>query len=84
MFYNKYGIIIKKTLKEKYYDKYIILLNENKLNEVIAQTQSEVVNYKKDLLERIKKPLFKERLILIQNKVSQKINSIVDDIVKNI
>ena len=82
MYYNKYGIIIKKSLKEKYHDKYFELQEQGILNNIIDQKQMEIARLKKDLITSAKSTsiLFKKQLIAIQESVSEEIKNIVNEI----
>lgn len=82
MYFNKYGIIIKKSLKEKYPAKYFELQEQGVLDNIINKKQMEVANLKKDLITGAKSTslLFKKQLIAIQERVSEEIKNIVNEI----
>ena len=52
MYINKYGIIIKKLLNEKYPNKYEELKNKKTLLKIIQNKQMEVIRYRKKLIEK--------------------------------
>jgi len=82
MYLNKYGILIKKKLKEKYYNKYIELQDNDTLDDLLQIKQDEVAALKRALITGAKKTslLFEKQLIVIQDRISEEINSIVDNI----
>ena len=86
MYYNKYGIIIKKSLKEKYPDKYFELQEQGILNNIIDKKQMEIARLKKDLISSARSTslLFKKQLIAIQDRVTEEIKNTVDELGKNI
>lgn len=86
MYFNKYGIIIKKSLKEKYPDKYFELQEQGILDNIIDEKQIEVANLKKNLIIGAKSTslLFKQQLVVIQDRITEEIKGTVDELGKNI
>lgn len=82
MYFNKYGIIIKKSFKEKYPNKYLELQEQGILDNIISKKQMEVANLKKDLITGAKSTslLFKKQIIAIQERVYEEIRNIVDEL----
>ena len=82
MYLNKYGILIKKKLKEKYYNKYIELQDNGTLDDLLEIKQDEVARLKRALITGAKKTslLFEKQLIVIQDRISEEMNSIVDEL----
>lgn len=79
MYINKYGIIIKKLLNEKYPKKYEELQNKKILLQIIQNKQMEVVRYRKKLIEK-HTPITKNKMIKIQDSINEKIDEIVEKI----
>lgn len=79
---NKYGIIIKKRLEEKYPKKYQELKDNNELLNLIKEKQFEIIVYKSKLIEDTKGILTKDKMSEIYDLISDKIISIVDNIGK--
>lgn len=77
---NKYGIIIKKRLEEKYPKKYQELKDNNKLLSLIKEKQFDIIVYKSNLIENTKGILTKDKMSKIYDLINEKIISIVDDI----
>lgn len=83
MYINKYGIIIKKLLNEKYPKKYEELENKKILLEIIQNKQMEVIIYRKKLIEK-NIPITKNKMVNIQDSINNKIDKIVEEIKGNI
>lgn len=81
MYINKYGIIIKKLLNEKYPNKYEELENKNILFEIIQDKQMEVVRYREKLIKQ-NDLVTKKKMINIQDSINKKIDKIVEEINK--
>ena len=79
---NKYGIIIKKRLEERYPKKYQELKDNNELLNLIKEKQFEIIVYKSKLIEDTKGILTKDKMSEIYDLISDKIISIVDNIGK--
>lgn len=77
---NKYGIIIKKRLEEKYPKKYQELKDNNELLSLIKEKQFDIIVYKSNLIENTKGILTKDKMSKIYDLINEKIISIVDDI----
>lgn len=77
---NKYGIIIKKRLEEKYPKKYQELKDNNELLSLIKEKQFDIIVYKSNLIENTKEILTKDKMSKIYDLINEKIISIVDDI----
>ena len=77
---NKYGIIIKKRLEEKYPKKYQELKDNNELLSLIKEKQYDIIVYKSNLIENTKEILTKDKMSKIYDLINEKIISIVDDI----
>lgn len=77
---NKYGIIIKKKLEEKYPKKYQELKDNNELLNLIKEKQFEIIVYKSKLIEDTKGILTKDKMSEIYDLINDKIISIVDNI----
>ena len=77
---NKYGIIIKKILDEKYPKKYQELKDKNELLSLIKEKQFDIIVYKSSLIENTKGILTKDKMSKIYDLINEKIISIVDDI----
>lgn len=73
---NKYGIIIKKRLEEKYQE----LKDNNELLSLIKEKQFDIIVYKSNLIENTKGILTKDKMSKIYDLINEKIISIVDDI----
>ena len=80
---NKYGIIIKKKLEEKYPKKYQELKDNNELLNLIKEKQFEIIVYKSKLIEDTKGILTKDKMSEIYDLINDKIISIVDNIGKS-
>lgn len=80
---NKYGIIIKKRLEEKYPKKYQELKDSNKLMNIIKEKQFEIILYKRKLIEDTKGILTKDKMSEIYDLINERIISIVNDIGNN-
>jgi hypothetical protein len=81
MYLNKYGILIKKKLKEKYPEKYLKLQENKLLDKVLNEKQNEVLDLHKNLIKGAKTSLlFKKQLILIQDRITEEINEIVNEL----
>ncbi len=83
MYINKYGIIIKKLLNEKYPKKYEELENKKILLQIIQNKQMEVIIYRKKLIEK-NIPITKNKMVNIQDSINNKIDKIVEEIKGNI
>ncbi len=83
MYINKYGIIIKKLLNEKYPKKYEELENKKILLQIIQNKQMEVIIYRKKLIEK-NTPITKNKMVNIQDSINNKIDKIVEEIKGNI
>lgn len=83
MYINKYGIIIKKLLNEKYPKKYEELENKKILLQIIQNKQMEVIIYRKKLIEK-NIPITKNKMVNIQDSINNKIDKIVEEIKENI
>lgn len=79
MYINKYGILIKKILYEKYPKKYEELEEKGILLNIIQIKQMEVAKYKKRLMEQ-NTPISKKKMIKIQDSINNKIDGIVENI----
>lgn len=77
---NKYGIIIKKRLEEKYPKKYQELKDNNELLSLIKEKQFDIIVYKSNLIENTKGILTKDKMSKIYDLINEKIISIVDNI----
>ena len=77
---NKYGIIIKKRLEEKYHKKYQELKDKNELLSLIKEKQFDIIVYKSNLIENTKGILTKDKMSKIYDLINEKIISIVDNI----
>lgn len=77
---NKYGIIIKKRLEEKYPKKYQELKDKNELLSLIKEKQFDIIVYKSNLIENTKGILTKDKMSKIYDLINEKIISIVDNI----
>lgn len=77
---NKYGIIIKKRLEEKYTKKYQELKDKNELLSLIKEKQFDIIVYKSNLIENTKGILTKDKMSKIYDLINEKIISIVDNI----
>ena len=77
---NKYGIIIKKRLEEKYPKKYQELKDNNELLNLIKEKQFEIILYKRKLIEDTKGILTKDKMSEIYDLINDKIISIVEKI----
>lgn len=77
---NKYGIIIKKRLEEKYPKKYQELKDNNELLGLIKEKQFDIIVYKSNLIENTKGILTKDKMSKIYDLINEKIISIVDNI----
>ena len=77
---NKYGIIIKKRLVEKYPKKYQELKDNNELLSLIKEKQFDIIVYKSNLIENTKGILTKDKMSKIYDLINEKIISIVDNI----
>lgn len=73
---NKYGIIIKKRLEEKYQE----LKDNNELLSLIKEKQFDIIVYKSNLIENTKGILTKDKMSKIYDLINEKIISIVDNI----
>lgn len=82
MYINKYGIIIKKLLNEKYPKKYKELENKKILLQIIQNKQMEVIIYRKKLIEK-NTPITKNKMVNIQDSINNKIDKIVEEINKH-
>ena len=82
MYINKYGIMIKKLLYEKYPKKYEELENKKILLKVIQNKQIQVIEYRKKLLEK-NKPITHNKMIKIQDSINNKIDEIVEEMQEN-
>ena len=82
MYINKYGIIIKKLLNERYPQKYEELENKKILLQIIQNKQMEVIRYRKKLIEK-NIPITKSKMIKIQDSINDKIDEIVEEIKDN-
>lgn len=80
---NKYGIIIKKRLEEKYPKKYQELKDNNELLNLIKEKQFEIIVYKSKLIEDTKGILTKDKMSEIYDLINDKIIRIVDNIGKS-
>ena len=80
---NKYGIIIKKRLEEKYPKKYQELKDNNELLNLIKEKQFEIIVYKSKLIEDTKWILTKDKMSEIYDLINDTIISIVDNIGKS-
>ena len=80
---NKYGIIIKKRLEEKYPKKYQELKDNNELLNLIKEKQFEIIVYKSKLIEDTKWILTKDKMSEIYDLINDRIISIVDNIGKS-
>lgn len=79
MYINKYGIIIKKLLNERYQKKYEELENRKILLNIIQNKQMEVMRYRKKLIDN-NLPITKNKMTNIQDSIKNKIDEIVNDI----
>lgn len=79
MYINKYGILIKKILNEKYPKKYEELENKRILLKIIQDKQIEIVKYKRKLIEQ-NIPITKNKMVKIQDSIHKKIERIVQEI----
>lgn len=77
---NKYEIIIKKRLEEKYPKKYQELKDNNELLSLIKEKQFDIIVYKSNLIENTKGILTKDKMSKIYDLINEKIISIVDNI----
>lgn len=77
MFINKYGIIIKKKLKENFPEKYNELKKQDRLIPIIRDSQYEILNFKEKLLDENKSLLTKSKMIEILDDVNKEIEFIV-------
>ena len=80
---NKYGIIIKKRLEEKYPKKYQELKDNNELLNLIKEKQFEIILYKRKLIDDTEGILTKDKMSEIYDLINDKIISIVDNIGKS-
>lgn len=80
---NKYGIIIKKRLEERYPKKYQELKDNNELLNLIKEKQFEIIVYKSKLIEDTKGILTKDKMSEIYDLINERIISIVNDIGNN-
>ena len=76
---NKYGIIIKKRLEEKYPKKYQELKDNNELLNLIKEKQFEIIVYKSKLIEDTKWILTKDKMSEIYDLINDRLISIVDN-----
>lgn len=79
MYINKYGIIIKKLLYEKYPKKYEELDKKGILLKIIQSKQMEIARYRKKLMEQ-NTPISKKKMIQIQDSINNKIDNVVENI----
>lgn len=79
MYINKYGIIIKKLLSEKYSEKYEELENKKILLKIIQNKQIKIIKYRNKLIEK-NKPITKKKMINIQDSINDKIDEFVEEI----
>ena len=79
MYINKYGIIIKKLLHEKYPQKYRELKINGNLYTFIFNVQNEIEEYKRKLIHN-NKPITQSKLIEILDDVNKAIYITVDEI----
>lgn len=82
MYINKYGIIIKKLLNEKYPKKYKELENKKILLKIIQSKQMQIIRYRNKLIEK-NTPITKNKMINIQDSINDKIDEIVEEIKDN-
>ena len=80
---NKYGIIIKKRLEERYPKKYQELKDNNELLNLIKEKQFEIILYKRKLIDDTEGILTKDKMSEIYDLINDKIISIVDNIGKS-
>lgn len=80
---NKYGIIIKKRLEERYPKKYQELKANNELLNLIKEKQFEIILYKRKLIDDTEGILTKDKMSEIYDLINDKIISIVDNIGKS-
>ena len=66
---NKYGIIIKKRLEEKYPKKYQELKDKNELLSLIKEKQFDIIVYKSNLIENTKGILTKDKMSKIYDLI---------------
>lgn len=77
---NKYGIIIKKRLEEKYPKKYQELKDNNELLRIIKEKQFDISVYKSKLIKDTNGILTKDKMLKIYDLINDKIITVVDDI----
>lgn len=82
MYINKYGIIIKKLLNERYPQKYKELEKKKILLEIIQNKQIEVIGYRNALMDKYK-PVTEEKMINIRDLIYDKIDEILEEINTN-
>ena len=80
---NKYGIIIKKRLEERYPKKYQELKDNNELLNLIKEKQFEIILYKRKLIDDTEGILTKDKMSEIYDLINDKIISIVDKVGKS-
>lgn len=80
MLISKYGILIKKKLQEKYPEKYNELEEQEKLIPIIRDSQYDIEQYRKKLINENNVLLTKCKMVEILDKINDEIDIIVEKI----
>ena len=80
MLINKYGILIKKKLQERYPEKYDEIKESGKLFPIIRDSQYEIEQYRKNLINENRTFLTKSKMIEILDDINNSIDVTVEEI----
>lgn len=80
MLISKYGILIKKKLQEKYPEKYNELEEQDRLIPIIRDSQYDIEQYRKKLINENNVLLTKCKMVEILDKINDEIDVIVEKI----